>query len=515
MLQRILENRDVSLPLSYTSMTMGGGVQAAAARDPGKVAIRHGARTRTYADLARRIDLIADAVIADLGLARGEHAAICAKNCIEYIEIALGVPEAGVALATIDSRFTPAEIAAICDDAEARVLFVDRHTAPLVRDAKPASVRRIIEIGPEFEDWIAAERKPVTRPPVDEWDTWTIPYTSGTTGKPKGVLIPHRSRGLVNLCASAEFGCFTPDDCFLAMTPMHHGGGISFPIASITFGGTLDILEKFDAVTVLDKLKFGGVTGIFMVPTHFHSIFDLAPDVLEKYRSPQIRTIIANAAPLPQAMKEKIVPYFGTTVLHEIYSSTESGLVCSLRPPDQLRKIRCVGVPMAHVRVKIVDDDGRECAPNQVGELLSRAPYVFSGYWRRPDETAAAFRDGWVTVGDMAKRDDEGFIYIVDRKKDMVISGGVNIYPREVEEVLFAHPAVADVAVVGVPDEKWGERLKAFVVVRAGHTLSAADLVEFCRDRLASYKIPKDVAQIAELPRNTNGKVLKRTLRTM
>ncbi len=494
-------------------MTIGGGVRAAMYRAPDKIAIRHGARTRTYSDVVRRMDLIINAVIGELKLAKAEHAAICARNCIEYIEIAAAVPDAGIPLVTVDARFTTAEIEAVCDDAAARVLFVDRHTAPLVAAARFKTVRRVICIGDAFEAWLETGRSPVQRPAVDEWDTWTIPYTSGTTGKPKGVLIPHRSRALVGLGSAAEFGCFGPDDCFLAMTPMHHGGGLAFPMATLTFGGTLDILDKFDAVEVLDKLKFGGVTGIFMVPTHFHSIFVLPPEVLDRYRHPPIRTIISNAAPLPQAMKEKIVPYFGATVLHEIYSSTEAGLVCNLRPADQLRKDRCVGVPMVHARVKIVNDDGDECAPEEVGELMSWSPFLFTGYWNRPEETRSAFRDGWVTVGDMAKRDSEGFIYIVDRKKDMVISGGVNIYPREVEEVLFTHPAVADAAVVGVPDDKWGERLKAFIVRRPGHSIDGDEVMAFCKDKLAGYKIPRETVLVDELPRNTNGKVLKRTLR--
>ena len=192
---------------------------------------------------------------------------------------------------------------------------------------------------------------------------------------------------------------------------------------------------------MLHKFKHEGISGIFMVPTHFHQIFELPAAVLERYRRPPLKTIIANAAPLPQAMKEKIVPYFGEDVLFEIYSSTEAGMVCSLRPKDQLRKLSCVGLPQAHTEVKILDDSGRECAPDEVGELFSRSPYLFHGYWKRPAETAAAFRDGWVSVGDMARRDAEGYLYIVDRKKDMVISGGVNIYPREIEEVLLKHPA--------------------------------------------------------------------------
>ena len=214
-------------------------------------------------------------------------------------------------------------------------------------------------------------------------------------------------------------------------------------------------------------------------------------------------------------MKHKIVTYFGEGKLHETYGSTEGGVVTNLRPPDQLRKQQCVGTPFLSTLVKIVDEHGTECPPDVPGELLSLSPYLFNGYWNRPKDTAETFKEGWVSVGDIAKRDAEGFIYIVDRKKDMVISGGVNIYPREIEEVLLGHPAIADVAVVGIPDDKWGERLKAFVILKPEKTLSTDGLVQFCEGKLSAYKIPKNIQVVTALPRNANGKVLKTELRAM
>jgi long-chain acyl-CoA synthetase len=482
-------------------------------RAPSKVAVVHGALQRTYSDLVHRADLVTNATIGDLRLGIGQNVAIVARNCIEFFEIVLGVPEAGVAVATVNPRYTTPEIEAVCDDAEARVVFTDSDTAATVRAGRYRTVERIIEFGPEYESWLATCGVSITWPRVDEWQPWTIPYTSGTTGKPKGVLLSHRSRSLVAFAAAAEFGCFTPDDRFLAMTPMNHGGGLGFPMAALLHGGSVEIMERFDPVGVLEKLKFGGITGLFMVPTHFHQIFALDQMLLAKYERPPIKTIISNAAPLPQAMKERIVPYFGEGVLFEIYSSTEAGLVSSLRPPDQLRKRRCVGLPQAHIRVKILNSAGEECAPEEVGELWSLSPYLFNGYWKRDEETAKAVRDGWVSVGDMAKRDAEGYLYIVDRKNDMVISGGVNIYPREVEEVLSHHPSVAEAAVVGVADEKWGERLRAFVVLRAGCALELGEMIAFCTRELAGYKIPRELRLVDTLPRNANGKVLKTELR--
>ncbi len=232
-----------------------------------------------------------------------------------------------------------------------------------------------------------------------------------------------------------------------------------------------------------------------------------------RWRPTALNALVSNAAPLPQASKERIVEFFGDGLLHETYGSTEAGCVANLRPADQLRKPSCVGLPYPCTRVRLLDDDGNEVAPGEVGELFSESPFLFNGYWRRPEETGAALAGGWCTVGDLARRDDEGYIYIFDRKNDMIVSGGINIYPREIEEVLHAHDAVREAAVVAAPDAHWGDAVKAFVVLNPGAGVDGAALIEHCRTRLAGYKVPKDVEFIAALPRNAAGKVLRRALR--
>ena len=500
------------LPASYRPLSVAGGIRAAMGRDPGKIAVRHGKHERTYRDLVSRIDRVSAWMADGLGIEPGTHGAILAGNCIEYLEIVAGAARAGIPLATINPGLSPREVAGICDDAGARVLFVDAERAELARDTAFASVEQVFVIGDDLARRLAGARPPADLAPVHEWEVFTIPYTSGTTGKPKGVLVSHRSRILQFYGMASEYGCYSPDDRFLGITPLCHGGGLAFSIAAVFLGGQLDLLSRFDPEEVLRRLDRGAATGVFMAPTHFHAIFALGEGVLAQHSAPALKSIISNAAALPQTTKERIVGHFGDGILHETYGSTEAGIVCNLRPADQLRKQRCVGQPFTTTEVKLLDEEG-EVGPGEVGELFSSSPFLFNGYWRKPRETAEAFRDGWVSVGDLARRDEEGYIYIVDRKKDMVISGGVNIFPREVEEELLRHPDVRDAAVVGVPDERWGERLKAFLVLRPGASLDAEGLSAFCEGRLARFKVPRLVETLPELPRNAYGKVLKGELR--
>jgi long-chain acyl-CoA synthetase len=303
----------------------------------------------------------------------------------------------------------------------------------------------------------------------------------------------------------------------LGIAPMSHGAGFAFIMASLYFGGTVEILPKYDPEQVLSRLGSQPFTGVFMVPTHYQAIFALEAASLERWRGTarSLRTIMSNAAALPQAVKERIVGYFGEGLLHEAYGSTEAGIVTNLRPQDQLVRQQSVGPPFAVTRVRLLGDDGREVPVGEVGELYSLSPYIFNGYFNQPEETAAALRDGWITAGDLARRDEDGYFYIVDRKKDMVVTGGLNVYPREIEETLHRHPAVLEAAVIGVPDEHWGEALQAFVAVRTGMNVRPAELEAHCRGELAGYKIPKLFRFIDTLPRNAGGKVLKGDLRNL
>jgi long-chain acyl-CoA synthetase len=469
-------------------------------------------RQLTYGQLIERIDRLASVAPA-LGLRPGNHAALIAPNCPEIIEIVCGLSSAGITTALVNPRLTAHEIRYICDDSNARVVFASPGPAEIVRDVRPASVERVVTIGAEYEELLGRAQP---RPPsgaLEEWHAFAMHYTAGTTGQPKGVLLPHRSRALTFFAMASEYGCYGPDDRALAIAPLFHGAGFAFAVAPIFFGGYCEILPAFDPQAVLESLVELDVTNTFFVPTHFHAMFALGEAALARCRPRSLRTIICNAAPLPQATKERVVAHFGPGLLHETYGSTEAGIVSNLRPADQLRKQQCVGLPFPCTEIRLLDANAREPAPGEVGEVYSRSPYLFNGYWQRPEATTEALRDGWLTVGDMGRRDEEGYLYLVDRKKDVIISGGINIYPREIEECLATHPVVLESAVVGIADDYWGEAVKAFVVLRRDARASAEEIIDYCATRLARYKLPKQVQFIAALPRNAAGKVLKRELR--
>ncbi|MGH7907151.1 MAG: class I adenylate-forming enzyme family protein [Candidatus Binataceae bacterium] len=500
-------------PSTFRPITIDAGVRAAARHNAGKIALIEGGRRLDFRTLCERIDRVGTAALADLKLKPGDHAALLAPNCLEFIEIVAGLSSRGIAVAMPSPRLRPAEFVFICDDSRARVLFVHHSLEELARSVKYETVERIIVIGGDYEDWISAASPKAPEFQPEEWTTFAIPYTAGTTGRPKGVLLPHRSRTLTFFGMAVEYGCYSPDDSAIAIAPLCHGAGFAFAMAAIYFGGSCEILARFEPEIVLRKIAESRATNIFMVPTHFHAIFALGARVLDSIAARSLKAIISNAAPLPQATKELIVRHFGAGLLHETYGSTESGTVTNLRPADQLRKIGCVGKPFVCTEVRLLGGGGEDVSPGEVGELFTRSPYLFNGYWRRPAETAAAMRDGWLTVGDLARMDEEGYVYLVDRKDDMIISGGMNVYPREIEEVLYHHPAVLEAAVIGAADSYWGQRIVAFVALRNGAAVSEEELAGHCRRALADYKLPKHVRFIDAIPRNAAGKILKTALR--
>lgn len=504
-----------TIPATFVPLTVADGVRVSAGRTPAKIALREGGRTLTYADLRARVHRVGNAALTGLGLAPGDRVAIVAGNRLEYVELVVGLAGAGLAVVTISPASSAAEMRYIVEDSGVRAMFVDRAREEVARSVAAEASVPVVALDAGYEDWLSAARDANPGVVPDEWDTMVVHYTSGTTGEPKGVLCPHRSRTLNYLAMAAEYGAYGPRDHGLTIAPMYHGAGLSFTLANVFLGGSATILPRFDPEAVLAGFADEPITNAFMVPTHFHGLFGLGDDRVAAIGRGALKTIVSNAAPLSQAMKERIVDVIGDGYLFECYGSTEAGVVSNLPPADQLRKERSVGLPFPATEVRLLDEDGREVGPGEVGELYSRSPYLFIGYLGRPEATAAAMRDGWFSAGDLAVRDEDGYLYLVDRKGDKIITGGLNVYPREVEEVLARHPSVAEASVFGVSDERWGEEIRAVVTLDtvSGQSFDADDVIAFCRDELAGYKVPKQVEVVDALPRNAGGKVLRRVLR--
>ncbi len=504
---------DLARSTGGATLRLSLGIRAAAARRPDHPALVFGSTVYRYYDLVRQMNRLANMAISSWRLKAGDVVALIAPNRPEYVEIVAGLSDVGIIVATLNPRLSPEELKPILADCAPKLALVDPSLEELGDVARDYGVRTIL-IAEEFENALQRASDAFSLPPLNDAASFSLCYTSGTTGAPKGVLLSHRSRALTFLAMALEYRCFGDDDRFLALTPLCHGAGFAFTGAALSFGGTCVLLNSADPEKVADRLKEGDITGVFMVPTHFSRLFSAPPRVTSNLRTLcRLKSIISNAAALSQPLKERAVEAFGDGLLHETYGSTEAGIVTNIRPADILRKSGSVGPAFIHTEVEIRRDDGTCATPGEIGELFSRAPYTFNGYLNQPGETARAIRDGWISVQDLATADEEGFITICGRRKDMIVSGGVNIYPVEIEAVIGRQPGVSDVAVVGLPDDEWGERLHAFVVPASGKPPNPSDILNACRRELSDYKAPRGVTMVDELPRNASGKLLKRELR--
>jgi acyl-CoA synthetase (AMP-forming)/AMP-acid ligase II len=504
--------------LGRVQMNMANGVREFARATPQTTAVVDGSRHLTYAQLMDRSVRLANSLRAR-GLSEGDRVALLSGNRLEYPEMATAAAMAGLVLVPLNPRLTAAEVSYIVDHSGATALLLDDGLADRAADAVAAGDMRCVlsmdgtALGEPYEEVLAAASSRYAPSATAEGDPFGIFYSAGTTGKPKGIVVSHRARVLTAYCSGIEWG-LGPGRRTVAVAPLYHGAGFSFGYAGVQLGGTLVMLRSFDAEYLLHLVETERPSTMFLVPTHAHMLRALGDDALRHRDLSSLETLYFNAAPLPDPLKLWILEAFPGIRLHELYGSTEAGIVTDLRPEDQLRKQRCVGQPWFMTELRVVDDQGTEVGFGGTGELYSRSPFLMNGYWRDDEATRACTTvDGFLSAGDVARLDEEGYVYIVDRKQDMIISGGVNVYPREVEETLMAHPSIAEAAVVGIPSEKWGEELKAFVVLRPGHHLDAAALETHCRSQLAGFKVPHQIEVLDSLPRNAAGKVLKRTLR--
>ena len=482
---------------------------------PEKTAVILGDRSIDFAELNRRANQAAN-IFRQLGLGEDDRAAVMSFNSLEYFELVNGLRKIGAIYVPINYRLRDAEAAYVVNDSGARAVVADQDHVPVLESARRSVEHDVPFLAVDggapagWLDYPSLRSMAVDRLPEGEGARLgaTMIYTSGTTGAPKGAWRPN-GLPLENLLQIVVLFGLSQSDVHLLCGPVYHSGPGIFTALHQVLGSTIVAQRKFDPEDALDLIERHHVTTTFMAPTLLARLVDAQEKRPRDVSS--LRAVILSAAPCPYALKVRAHKALGE-VLWETYAATETGFNTVLRPEDQLRKPGSCGTPVPGQEIRLVRDDGTEAGVGEPGEFMVRSAWV-AEYFNRPDATSKSTHDGFFTVGDVAYRDEEGYYYICDRRIDMIISGGVNVYPAEVEAVLLAHPAVMDAGVIGVPDDEFGESVKAIVQLRPDTAATADELIAFCAQRLAGYKKPRSVDFVDELPRDAAGKLLKRKLR--
>ncbi len=510
-------------------MAVSDAIAAHARLFPRRTGTRDSRRALSFAEWDDRATRLANALLG-LGLVKGDRVGLLAYNCVEWMEMYVALARVGVVAIPINFRLTSSEIAYILTHAEAQAVIVQDDLIDRVEPLRAElglPARNYVHFGAAtpagwqgYEVLIEAASHVPPAVMVRPEDPFALMYTSGTTGKPKGAVRSHEGNALIALATAVEFR-FSRDDTALLVMPMCHANSLYFGMTFMYLGATIvvDDHKSFDPEGLLATLAREHVTFTSLVPTHYIMMLGLPAAVKAKYDVSAVEKLLISSAPARKDTKLAILDYFKNSGLFELYGSSEAGWVTLLRPEEQIERLGTVGREWAGSgAIKILDPDGNEVPDGEVGELHSRTAYVFDGYWKNPEKTAEAFRGEWCSVGDMARRDGDGYIQLVDRKSNMIISGGENIYPSEVEAAIGSFAKVKDVAVIGIPHEKWGETVLAVVVLHQpsqDEKAVEAEILDWCKERMAGYKRPRSIVFMADadMPRTATGKILHRTLR--
>ncbi len=485
-----------------------------------------GDRRLTYREGLVEANRLANA-LAGAGLEVGDRISILAKNCVEFVLLYYAASKAGVVPVPLNYRLSPREWAYILNDAGAKLLIAGNDFAGAIDSVRSelTSVQRFVGIDVDGDEgwdnyygWVAGQPETAPERRVGDEDDVYQMYTSGTTGNPKGAVLTHGALGaqLTQVTMLVKGG---PGERTLLVVPVYHAAGAISVFATVYWGGCVYIQADFIPPEVVRALDEERVSTATLVPAMIQALLVMVPNVAERQYE-NLRQVTYGASPIAEQTLRRAMDVFKCDFAQG-YGMTETTAVLSyLFPADHQRAVRekpelllSAGRPVVGTEVRIVDEDDKPVANGTIGEIIARGPQVMRGYWNLPDESAHALRGGWMHTGDAGTMDGDGYIYIQDRVKDMIVSGGENVYPRVVEDVLFQHAAVADAAVIGVPDAQWGETVKAIVVLKDGANAGAEEIMEFCRSRLGGFERPRSVDFVNELPRNPSGKVLKRQLR--
>jgi acyl-CoA synthetase (AMP-forming)/AMP-acid ligase II len=498
------------------------GVANNAKRNPNKTALLMNDVPMTFGELQAKSNRLANALL-EIGICPGDRVSVLFHNSPEILLAWTAAGKISVTPIALNYRFKEEELAYIVNDSESRVLIYGDEFDPIVEGAlhrfkdpglvliRSGAARKtgtkdlnaLLEAAPDSVPQAASQSHGVAS---------SLIYTSGTTGRPKGVLRGAKNR-LNSLMGYAFLFESTYDDVHLAAGPLYHAAPYGWAAFSLILGNTVVIMPRFDAEDFLRHVEKYRITTTFIVPTMVNRIVNLPSEVQKRYDLSSLRKITVAAEAFPFPLKEKAVAFFGEGKIFEFYGGTEISVVTILRPEDQLKRPGSCGRPAMGSEIRLLDENKHEVPVGEVGILYIKSPFLLDEYYRNPEATQAAYHEGYFTVGDMARRDEDGYYYIVDRAVDMIISGGVNIYPAEIEELLYRHPDVLDAAIIGVKDPDWGEKIVAYILPKPGSSLTAEEIVAFVERHLASYKKPREVLFVKELPYSPSGKLLKRVLK--